>query len=354
MSANEEIFDREVGHQINVLGFSSSVVRKVIALLNRADPDLMEKVRRATERLPRAQFTVERLDQLLTEVRTVNSQTYAEASRIIDAELSGLSGAEIDFQAGTLAATVPVQPVVLSAEQVYAAAMARPFQGKLLREWMSELEEDKAALIRNAVRMGYIEGETTEQIVRRIRGTRSQKYADGWLEITRRNAQAIVRTAVQHTSSFAAQRMYEENSDIIKALRYTSVLDARTTAICRARSGKVFPLGASRPAIPAHINCRSRYVPITKSFREMGLDVDEFAPGTQASLDGQVPEELSYQDWLKKQSKDRQEEILGVAKAKLFRDGGLTLDRFVDRQGREYTLDELRQRDSEVFNRAGL
>ncbi len=354
MSANEEIFDREVGHQVNVLGFSSSVVRKVIALLNRADPDLMDQVRRATERLPRAQFTAERLDSLLIEMRAVNSQAYSEVSRLINAELRGMSGAEIDFQASTLAATVPVQPVILSAEQVYAATMARPFQGKLLVEWMSELEEDKAALIRNAVRMGYIEGETTDQIVRRIRGTRSQKYADGLLEITRRNAQAIVRTAVQHTSSFAAQRMYEENSDIIKAVRYTSVLDTRTTAICRARSGKVFPLGEKRPAIPAHINCRSRYVPVTKSFREMGIDIDEIAPSTQASLDGQVPEELTYQDWLKKQSKDMQEEILGVTKAKLFREGGLDLDRFVDRQGREYTLDELRQKDAEVFRRVGI
>jgi hypothetical protein len=49
-----------------------------------------------------------------------------------------------------------------------------------------------------------------------------------------------------------------------------------------------------------------------------------------------------------------QDEILGVTKGRLFREGGLTLDRFVDSKGREYSLDELRKRDADAFEKAGL
>jgi SPP1 gp7 family putative phage head morphogenesis protein len=354
MTANERILDREVNHQINVLGFSNRVTRRIIAILNRVDPDLMSQVIAARERLPESQFTVDRLDQLLDNLRRLNAQAYSEVAAELDTELRDLTQAEIDFQVRTIGTEVPLAVVAVAPQEVYSAAMARPFQGKLLSEWMSNLEEGKANAIRDAIRIGYIEGETTEQIVRRIRGTLANGYADGLLEITRRNAQAVVRTAVQHTAAFASEMVYEENADIVKAVKYSAVLDTRTTAVCRGRSGKIYPLGKPRPAIPAHMGCRSHYAPITKSFRELGLDADDFPASTQASLDGQVPVDLTYQTWLEKQSVARQNEVLGETKAKLFRDGGLKLDRFIDRQGREYTLDELRQRDAEAFTKAGL
>jgi hypothetical protein len=67
-----------------------------------------------------------------------------------------------------------------------------------------------------------------------------------------------------------------------------------------------------------------------------------------------VAASVTYQDWLKRQPKEVQDDILGVSKAQLFRKGDLPLDRFVDRAGHEYTLDELRQRESEVFQKAGI
>ena len=71
-------------------------------------------------------------------------------------------------------------------------------------------------------------------------------------------------------------------------------------------------------------------------------------------MDGQVPADMTYQDWLRKQPASRQDDILGVTKGKLFRQGGLTLDRFVDRAGRELNLTELRKKNAEAFAKAGL
>lgn len=71
-------------------------------------------------------------------------------------------------------------------------------------------------------------------------------------------------------------------------------------------------------------------------------------------MSGQVPDDMTYQDWLKKQPVERQDDILGKTKGQLFRKGGLTLERFVDRNGRELNLAELRAKNAAAFAKAGL
>jgi len=101
-------------------------------------------------------------------------------------------------------------------------------------------------------------------------------------------------------------------------------------------------------------NCRSSTAPVVKSWRELGIDADEMDEGTRASMGGQVPKSETYDSWLRKKSAAFQDDILGAEKGALFRRGELPLDRFVDRKGREYTLDELRRRESAAFKKAGL
>jgi SPP1 gp7 family putative phage head morphogenesis protein len=355
MSANDKLFDESVAHQIDLLGYSNNVVKRMIKLLNRVDSDLMTQLTQSIDGLPPTSFTVERLELMLGAVRALNSQAYAELEAELNNELRELVTYEADYQQKLLSVTVPIQPVILAPEVVYSAALARPFQGRLLKEWIKGLEDNKAALIRDAVRVGYIEGQTTSEIIKRIRGTRALKYEDGLLKITRTNAESVVLTAVAHTSDFTQQTFYKANTDIIKGVRYTATLDLRTTTLCASRDGIVFGLDENKPAIPAHWRCRSRYVAVTKSFKELGIDLPELnIRTTRASLDGQVPATTTYEAWLRKQSVERQNDVLGVAKAALFRKGDLPLTRFVSKQGHEYTLDELRIRDAEAFKKAGL
>jgi SPP1 gp7 family putative phage head morphogenesis protein len=353
-TANEKLADAAVSHQIDELGYSNGVSRKIIALLNRVDRDLVTQLQIQLDKLPPNRFTVERLDQLLKSVYALNADAYTNISAELSRQLDEFTAYEVDYQQKMLTAVQPVTITAISPSEIYAGAMARPFQGRILKEWMANLEEGKAALIRDAIRKGYVESETTAQIVKRVRGTKALAYKDGILEISKRNAESVVLTAVAHTSSFAQESVFEANADIVAGLEYTATLDTRTTELCASRDGKFYEIGKARPAIPAHFRCRSRYVPRLKSFKEMGLNADELTASTRASLDGQVPKSLTYQTWLEKQSVSRQNEVLGVTKAKLFRDGELKLDRFVSRQGHVYSLAELRARNAEAFIKAGL
>ena len=353
-SVNELLLHAAVDHSIDLTHYGNGVLRRIIALLNRTDADLFRHLTAAMERMPSDSFTVQRLDALLADVRTINGAAYKAVQQGLEADLKDLVDYEAGYQLQLFQSTLPVQVEVaaVATDAVYSAAMSRPFQGRILAEWAQSIEADRMVRIRDAVRIGFVEGETIDQMVSRIRGTKARGYDDGLIAIDRRNCESVVRTAVNHTANFTGQRFYDANISIIKGLVWVSTLDGRTSAVCRARDGEVFPLN-SGPRPPAHWNCRSRMGPVTRSWRELGINMDEVPLGSRASMDGQVPAGTTYQKWLEGQSAARQDEILGPSRGKLFR-AGETVDRFVNRQGRELTLDAMRARDAELFKRAGL
>lgn len=359
-TANERLADAAISHQIGLQRYGTGVVRRIMALLNRVDRDLFEQLTAALERLPPESFTVQRLDQLLVEVNRLNAEAYRAAGEELDKALLELAGYEATYQHRLLQSVLPAEvaeALVLTtvpANQAYAAAMARPFQGKLLREALKDIEQARAIRIRDAVRMGFVEGQTVSEMVRRIRGTRARNYADGLMEIDRRGAEALVRTAINHTANYARQAVFEANSDLVQEWEFLATLDGRTTITCASLSGKTFPVGKG-PMPPRHWNCRSTAVPVlTSAWQALGLKKSEIDPGTQASMDGQVAADISFSKWLRGKPASFQDEVLGPERGKLFRAGRVDIDRFTDSKGRVYTLDELRKRDAALFEAAGL
>jgi hypothetical protein len=73
-------------------------------------------------------------------------------------------------------------------------------------------------------------------------------------------------------------------------------------------------------------------------------------PSQRASMDGQVPGDMNYSDWLSRQSPARQEQVLGPVRAKMLRDGA-KLEEFYSTNGIFLTLDQLRERDAQIFAR---
>lgn len=312
-------------------------------------------------------FSVQRLDILLQSVRVLNADVYAQFLADLTSDLHGLSGAEATYQAQLFKSVLPVQFSVasVSQEQVYAAAMSRPFQGRLLKEWASGIEADRMIRIRDGLRQGFVEGKTVSQLVTELRGTRARGYEDGVIQIDRRSAESIARTAISHMAGTARDQFNRANLDLIKAEVWRSTLDNKTSVPCRLRDGKEYtpdthkPIGHDLPwgAGPGrfHWNCRSISTVVVKSWEELGgVAGPELSPKQRASMDGQVPADMTYGQWLDKQSASRQDEILGPTRGRLYRQGGLALDRFANDKGQWLNLDELKARNETAFQRAGL
>ncbi len=359
-TVNEQLADEAISHSIDLTRYSNSVIRRIIALLNKTDRDLANQITAALERLPAESFTVERLDALLQSVRQTNAVAYQQVSQLIETELKDLVQYEAAYQYQLFQSTLPVQVSVAAVNvgQVYAAALARPFSiskdGAVpLNEYLKGIEANRAAKIRNAIRMGIIEGEPTDKIVRRIMGTKSLNYADGLMEESRRHVEGMVRTAVSHTADVTRQNFYAENNDLLKGWQFVATLDSRTSITCASLSGKIFPIG-SGPRPPRHINCRSTSVPIVKSWKEIGIDLPESKASTRASVDGQIAEDITFTKWLRSKPVSVQDDILGATRGKLFRANKIEIDKFTDSKGRVISLDQLRKKNAEMFAKAGL
>jgi len=353
---NQRIEDELIARQVLLERYQRGLVLRVISILERAEEDILSQIIRmdpSSIGAPAARQA--RLARLLVEVQARIEQYATELSKGVVPELGDLAKDEAAFGVRILNELPPVvlDVVVPSTSVLLAVVTSRPFQGRLLREWVREHPAAVRMRLRNAIRMGVAQGETIDQIIRRIRGTRANSFKDGVLEVNRRGAEAMVRTAVSHTVASAREATYDANSDIIKGVRWVSTLDSRTSIICQGLDGQVFPVNKG-PRPPAHVNCRSTTVPILKSWRELGIVLGEAPEGTRASMDGQVPASQTYQQWLGKRSAAFQDEVLGPTRAALFRRGGLTLDKFTDSSGHIYTLAELRRRAPKSFSRAGL
>lgn len=369
-TANEKLQSQAISHQVDLQHYSNGEVRKIIALLNRVDADLVSRIESALQRLDGSTFTVRHMAAMLSSVRELNREIFAQLGETLQGDLADLAQFELDHQAASFAAAIPgevlaVHPLAaVSMEQVRNIAFSRPFQGRLLSEWLDGLEQSRTVQIRDAIRIGMVEGQTTSQIVQRIRGTRAEGYADGLLQRTRRDVETIVRTAVSHVAGVGRDAFYGANTDLIKAERWLSTLDGRTTPACRIRDNLQYtpvehkPIGHKVPWLSGpgrlHMCCRSMSTPVTKSWQELGLDFDEISPSTRASMNGQVPADMSYASWLKGQSPDRQDQILGKAKGAMFRTGKLPMDRFYNDKGKMLTLEQLKVQEAAAYAKAGL
>lgn len=347
MALNDDLLDDLTRHEVYLRRWSNGTLRKVLALLKKSDARIIERL--LGEDMSALSRT--RQEALLRDLRKLLDSAYTDATGVLHVDLEALARYEGEYQGDLFKKVLPVklETVIPSANQIVAAVNSRPFQGMLLKEVYPELGASAFRKVRDTIRGGFVEGRTTDQIIRELRGTALQGYKDGILDKNKRDVEAVVRTAVNHTANTAREYIYKANTNLIQGIRWNSTLDGRTSAICRARDGIVYEVGKG-PRPPAHFNCRSSTSPVTKSWRDLGFDIDELPPSTRASMNGQVPSDLTYDDWLRKQVREFQEEVLGKRKAELFR-AGLKMERFVDRSGHEYTLNELRQRERTIWKK---
>jgi len=394
-NANQVYFDSAISHQIGVRQFSAGEAKKINHLISLADAELVRLLR---NRLPQFQgrsvdFTSRRYISLLTDLRLKRNELMREIRNAVRPELLELAKLESNFEKRILESAIPIELSLATVPFITLSAIVNesPFDGRLLKDWFKGLQQTDQARLTRAINVGLTLQESVDDMVRRVAGTRRNGYRDGVLAITRRNAESVVRTAVNHVSNAAREKMWEANSDIIAGLRWTATLDGRTTAICRSRDGKIAPIGdkpipkgyellsppGARP--PAHMNCRSVMVAVVDGVGILGdrpfvvdtrtpdrrkVDFRKIAAQTGRSIQdvrrewairniGTIPAVTNYDQWLRTTPVDFQDEVLGKVKGRLFR-GGLKLDEYVDKQGSELTIKQLARTNPDAFASANL
>jgi hypothetical protein len=253
MPINKDLQDSAIRHQIFMSRVSTGVRNRMLALLNRSEADLVRTMNALDPDLVSTRFKAARIERMLRDIRDQQAQLKGEFKRALRAETGPIAVNEHNFTRKQLIEAAGKSFAkgfdFVSPARVQAAATARPFQSVHLKwatqgEHVDELFRRRMGLVRDEIRRGFVEGASTPELVRRIRGTRAQNFTDGILEINRRSAETMVRTAVNHTQNAARQIMFEENEDLIAGIQYVAILDGRTTAVCVCASTEIQPLGS--------------------------------------------------------------------------------------------------------------
>lgn len=265
----------------------------------------------------------------------------------------------------------------------------------------------QARIIDNTIRAGYESGATVQEMTKRLIGTKTNNYLDGLITNTgAREAESLVRTGANHYANKARDVAAQANADLIQGRIFLATFDNRTTLTCRhfGTLHKIYELDdPATPKPPLHFSCRS-----VLSIVPIGFD--PFA-GTKASVGGQdgqaaedaftkksdrldarrekadeqraqgkepkdVPSKVTYSGrkdsaifkagqidaktsmdaWMRQQPDWFIESSLGKTRAKLFKEGGLSIDKFTDMNGRPLTLKEMKALDAydAAFRKAKL
>ena len=292
------------------------------------------------------------LENTLTSLRRQQVKLFRENDKQFYKELQDLADYEVGFETRSIEQAIGnVNLKRPAAELAYTAALRKPLSatGDLMEPLVKSWSTKHITQVNNAVRKAWVEGHTTAQLIRTIRGTKKNGFKDGILAVSQRHASAVAHTSIQHVASTSRLAVWSRNGDIIKGYRFTATLDGRTSATCRSLDGQEFPLNAG-PTPPVHINCRSTTVPVLDDKYDF---LDEGA--TRASKDGYVDANQTYYGWLKNQPKDFQKRVLGKKRYELFTGAGMTADKFaklnLDKDFTAMTLAEMEAAEPTVFQK---
>lgn len=358
MTANEEIQDRTIRHMVYLERYKISEIRRLRKILDtEVIPEITAKIEARIAKIKErgtdlGKTTTARLKELEKELQHLSGLLADRMKSEISKDIGELATHEIDWQQNTIKQSVgfALETVLPNPRAVAALINKTSFAGLTLDQWFDTISRSTQKNIMIAVNRGIVEGETTDQIVRRIRGTKKLNFTDGVYSKTRHQVETVARSTINHATNQARLEFFKENDDIISGLKWISTLDSRTSTICASLDGKVFPIDKG-PRPPAHPNCRSTMTAVLKDADQLGLDLTE---GKRASIDGQVPASTTYGQWLKKQPVAVQDDVLGVTRARLFRKGGLSIEKFVGSDLQPLTLEQLRLTEKNAFIKAGI
>lgn len=347
MSSEGYLADATTRHQVYVQRYAGGNLKRVAKFITKAINAAKAAVRGGLSPYGTRRYTRE-IAALQGDLQGIYSDLKGQA--VLD--LGEFAAYEAGFSARMLGQVVTalVQTQVPAADLVAAAALADPMllearagvQRISIAGALDQFGTAKSAQIVGEIQIGSALGETSQQITRRLTSMH---------QLQQDQASALVRTMTNHVASTARAETFKANEDILVGKRRIATLDGRTSPFCRSIDNTVVPFTAPSP--PFHWNCRTSEIPVLKPEFERGIP-GSVRPAVGPGGAEQVSSKTTYQQWLSRQPVAFQIDVLGPARYKLFSKGELTLDKFVDQNGKQITLDELRELEPRAFERAGI
>lgn len=277
-----------------------------------------------------------RVEKLLAELVGAARAGYRDVYRTMLDDLAAIGVDQSRYAASVLSDAVAGATATITAPVNLGQARRMVREGSIdgltLKEWLSAAEGSYVDAAKREVRRVVASGGTSDAVRRAMTG-RTARTA-------RRHLDSLARTATTFVASRGKEETYRANSDVLAGIEFVATLDSRTTIVCARWDGTVWPVddpGIQRP--PLHVGCRSTLAPVVDWD---GLGLEPPRSGTRASEDGPTSAR-SYDKWFRRQSREKQDAIVGPTRGKLYRSGKIAFRDMVTRDNRVAPIDQLTQ-----------
>lgn len=352
---NSNITDRSIEHAVDLLRVSntqSAAIKKILSTLQRKIVGLVAQaniVQGNSVNSGKTQALIRAVNKLIDEY-------YQRIQVAMGTATSSIVSSEQTLQQSLFTIKgqgAPLLKNIFSKQQVKDFYGTMLIAGALSSEWWERQSTDLAQKFADSVKSAASDATNLDDAVR---GTPDAGFKDSIFQASNADADALVKTTLASASNDARMQLYAANSDLFAGYQQISVLDNRTSNICIAYSGATWdkdfnPMEGGLPfngGTPRHWRCRSIIVPIVLSWEQLGIDGEDVPDSVRSSMDGTVPADTTYEDWLKGKSVSMQNEILGTGIANLWRSGQISLQDLVNASGSQaMTLSDLKAKVSQ-------
>ena len=147
----------------------------------------------------------------------------------------------------------------IDAEKIWAKIVNAPMPstGQLLGPFVDNFTTTSISDVENALRKAWANSDSVQDTISAIAGKSTPQGTSSIVQAIERRSAAVAETAGHHVFSKTTELVL---ASAFGQYRWVSVMDSRTTVICRERNGNVYTFGFG-PIPPAHIRCRSHIMP---------------------------------------------------------------------------------------------
>ena len=330
MTANEKLQDLLLERSLVLERIKGSVSNDLTKIYDELFKDI-------SKRINESDLTIKESERLIKLLEKDLVIPYAELGN----DLNALAQDESKFMLNAVnaAAGIDIATTLPTNKTINKIANASLMEGATIKNWFGSLEQSLQFDVAREVRQSIIQGKTNREVTDALKAI---------LNTSSRNANTLALTGIAAVTNQVRQQTIKENEDIFKGQKTVVTFDNRLSIICQSYSnsswdmeGKILTGTKAFREPPYHMRCRTILLPIIKSFRELGIDLDEMKGATKASMDGQIPKDMTFDEWLKTKPKSFVENTLGKGRAELFLDGKINLSQLTDLRGNPLTIKEL-------------
>nr|DAM90894.1 MAG TPA: minor capsid protein [Caudoviricetes sp.] len=390
-----ELAKQIADHQARLQVIGSNWGEIINDALDATEKKFLEKLQKELKNfdfVPNQKKTLQQLKKINEKLVKIRAQAFSDAQKNVENESKKLAENEVEWGKRVTKEMTGEKKL----NEPSGTSLSRVIQNyicydKTLQQWFSETSYDDAARIESIVSRGLSSGWTIDQIADNITGTAENGYKDGIFNTTRREAVNMARTVCNGIANGAKEQFYKANDDVITGVEILSTLDGRVCPVCGSLDRKRYKLDEEHPSLPLHPNCRCVLLPVTpasdfadeqrpmakadfmseaqrsyeaknkgKKFSELDEEqkkklyyqaMREYEKRTGEPAYEQSDGAVSFREYFNEHMTEQQrKDWLGPERYKLWKKGGLKLDKFIPPYPQKrLTVEELKKLDQASF-----